>query len=126
MRRAFALSLLLLAACGRAPTSDPAPSGLTGRVLLFPTCPVEIAASPCPRKGVQTTVNVESSDGERMLQVRTRPDGTFRTVLEPGTYLLSAAPPGGSDLVPRPATARVEPGSFARVTLILDTRLREP
>jgi hypothetical protein len=35
-------------------------------------------------------------------------------------------PPGAPDLVPRPASAKVLPGTFARVTVVLDTRLREP
>lgn len=123
------VSLLLAASCaeeGPGP-GDRVRSGLTGRVILFPTCPVGTSGSPCPRKGVQTTVAIEAADGDRMVQVRTRPDGTFRIALEPGDYLLSAVPPPmAPDLVPRPASAKVLPGTFARVTVVLDTRLREP
>jgi hypothetical protein len=119
--------VLMLAACAEEPRLQGRPrSGLAGRVILFPTCPVMITESPCPRKGVQATVAIESADGDRTEQVRTRPDGTFRVALEPGDYLLSAVPPPASDLVPRPASAKVEPGTFVRVTLVLDTRLREP
>jgi hypothetical protein len=76
---------------------------------------------------VQTTVAIESADGERIEQVQTGSDGTFRVALEPGDYLLSARPPPGQpDLVPRPASAKVLPGTFVRVTVVLDTRLREP
>jgi hypothetical protein len=123
------LPCLILAACaspgpGRGTSGS---SGITGRVVLFPTSPVETGGSPGPTKGVRTTVAIESSDGERTELVRTGPDGSFRIELEPGDYLLSAmAPPSDPHLVPRPASAKVEPGTFVGVTVILDTRLREP
>jgi hypothetical protein len=127
-RAALLLSLLLTAACAE---EGPGPggllrSGLTGKVIMFPTCPVESVSSPCPRRGVQTTLAIESADGERIEHVRTSSDGTFRVALKPGDYLLSAVPPPASDLVPRPASAKVEPGTFVRVTVVLDSRLREP
>ncbi|MGH2678780.1 MAG: hypothetical protein ACRDHB_10535 [Actinomycetota bacterium] len=128
MRRAIAFVsfMLLMAACAAEPAGQPQ-SGLVGKVVMFPTCPVETLSSPCPRKGVQTTVAIESADGDRIEQVQTGPDGTFRVVLEPGDYLLGARPPPGQpDLVPRPASAKVLPGTFVRVTVVLDTRLREP
>lgn len=129
MRRAIAFVsfMLLMAACAAERPAGQPQSGLVGRVVMFPTCPVETVSSPCPRKGVQTTVSIESADGERMEQVQTGPDGTFRVALEPGDYLLGARPPPGQpDLVPRPASAKVLPGTFVRVTVVLDTRLREP
>jgi hypothetical protein len=129
MRRAMALVsfVLLMAACAEGRPAGQPESGLVGRVIMFPTCPVETLSSPCPRKGVQTTVAIESADGERTEQVRTGSDGTFRVALEPGDYLVSAVPPPTApDLVPRPASAKVLPGTFARVTVVLDTRLREP
>ena len=129
MRRVIALVsfMLLMAACVEEPPAGQPQSGLVGRVIMFPTCPVETLSSPCPRKGVQTMVAIESANGERMEQVQTGSDGTFRVALEPGDYLLSAVPPPmAPDLVPRPASAKVLPGTFVRVTVVLDTRLREP
>jgi hypothetical protein len=123
------LPLLILAACApsgqRGGTSSS--SGIAGRVIMFPLSPLETGSSPAPTKGVQTTVAIESSDGERIEHVRTGPDGAFRIRLEPGDYVLSAMPPASDPhLVPRPASAKVEPGTFVRVTVVLDTRLREP
>jgi hypothetical protein len=119
---------ILIGACGGVEGGGPtAQSGIEGRVIAFPTCPVETAASPCPRKGVRTTVAIESVDGDRIDHVRTRSDGTFRTALAPGDYVLTAMPPASDPhLVPRPASAKVEPETFVRVTVVLDTRLREP
>ena len=119
--------MLVMAACAEERPAGQPGSGLVGRVIMFPTCPVETPSSPCPRKGVQTTLAIESADGERTEQVQTGSDGTFRVALEPGDYLLSAMPPPmAPDLVPRPASAKVLPGTFVRVTVVLDTRLREP
>lgn len=129
MRRApaFVSFVLLMAACADQRPAGQPQSGLVGRVIMFPTCPVETLSSPCPRKGVQTTVAIESADDGLARHVDTRSDGTFRVALEPGDYLLSAVPPPmAPDLVPRPASAKVEPGTFVRVTVVLDTRLREP
>jgi hypothetical protein len=58
--------------------------------------------------------------------VKTGSDGTFRVALDPGRYLVSAQPPPGTELVPRPHPVTVEPGEFQRVTVVLDSRLREP
>jgi hypothetical protein len=129
MRRTLVLVLMTLAAVACAERGGPGASrsGIAGRVIAFPTCPVMTEASPCPRKGVQTVVGIESVNGERMISVRTEADGSFRVDLEPGDYLLGAQPPpSGPHLVPRPASAEVQPGTYVRVTVILDTRLREP
>jgi hypothetical protein len=123
------LAALLCAACGgieRGGSQAPR-SGIEGRVIAFPTCPVETASSPCPRKGVRTTVTIEATQGEGIEHVRTRSDGTFRIALEPGDYVLTAMPPASDPhAVPRPASAKVEPKTYVRVTVVLDTRLREP
>jgi hypothetical protein len=86
-----------------------------------------MAGSPCPHKGVQTRVTIESADGERLVTVSTEPDGSFSAQVPPGDYVLSARPPAGDPtLIPRPSSVKVEPEGYAKVTLILDTRLREP
>lgn len=100
-------------------------SGIRGRVVSFPTCPVQTEASPCPSKPVATTVVVESEAGE-ITRVDTGSDGTFRAPLDPGRYLVSAQPPPGSDLVPRPHPVTVGADGYRRVTVVLDSRLREP
>lgn len=129
MRRLFLLVALALVAVACAERGEPraSRSGIAGRVIAFPSCPVLVETSPCPTKGVHTTVSIESEDGEELTHVRTEADGTFRVDLEPGHYLLGAQPPlSDPHLVPRPASADVEPGAYVRVTVILDTRLREP
>jgi hypothetical protein len=129
MRRAaviVAVGLSLAACAEESPPGTPR-SGLTGKVVVYPTCPQTFVESPCPERGVQTTVAIEPADGDGTTQVRTQPDGTFRVALEPGDYLLSAAPPATyPHLIPQPASATVEPGTFARVRVVLEARLSEP
>jgi hypothetical protein len=119
--------LALAAACAEGAGPGAPSSGIAGRVVLFPTCPVEMEGAPCPRKGVRTTVVAEAADGERVVHVTTESDGSFRMDLRPGDYLVTArAPATDPHLVPRPTAATVEPGTYSRVTVVLDTRLREP
>jgi len=122
----LALTLALGSCAGPGdPAGESAGSGIRGRVVILPTCPVETDASPCPPKPVATTVVVEPEDGD-IRRIETETDGTFRVDLPPGRYLLSAQPPPGSMLVPVAQPVTVEAGGYGQVTVVLDSRLREP
>jgi len=122
----LALTLALGSCAGPGePAAESAGSGIRGRVVILPTCPVETVASPCPPKPVATTVGVES-EGGGLRRVETETDGTFRVGLPPGRYIVSAQPPPGTFLVPVPQFVTVEAGGYRRVTVVLDSRLREP
>ena len=114
---------LALAACAPAPMDEGGATGVRGRVVLFPSTPVETGASPARPKGVATTVLFESDDGIR--RVETASDGTFKKELPPGRYLVTPRQPPGSTYVPVSQAVTVGSG-FVRVTLVLETRLREP
>jgi hypothetical protein len=73
---------------------------------------------------VATTVVIESDDGDYR-RIETETDGTFRIELPPGRYLVTAQPPPGTMLVPVVQRVTIEAGVH-RVTLVLDSRLREP
>jgi hypothetical protein len=126
MIRAAVLALTLaLGSCAGSGGGESAASGIRGRVVILPTCPVETVASPCPPKPVATTVVVEPEDDD-LRRVETEADGTFRVDLPPGRYLVRAQPPPGSMLVPVPQPVTVEAGRYRRVTVVLDSGLREP
>jgi hypothetical protein len=126
-RVSLSLALVALVACGGRSEPSGSSSGVAGRVVAGPTCPVETEASPCEPRAVQTDVAIESADGEDLRSVPTEADGSFRVALAPGRYLLTPRPPAGDpDLLPRSLTVTVEAGRFVRVTLVLDTGLREP
>ena len=126
MARAVILVLVLvLSSCAGPGSDDSAGSGIRGRVVRTPTCPVESEASPCPPEPVATAVVIDPEASPRR-RVETGPDGSFSVSLPPGRYLIRAVPPPGSSLVPVPQPVTVEAGTVARVTVILDSRLRGP
>jgi hypothetical protein len=119
---------------GRAPArsfvaTDPAASGIEGRVMSGPDCPVE-GVPECPggnRRPVPATVVVKKSGGRlqtpvEVMSVTTNDQGRFRVDLPPGDYLLE---PRSSDpsLQATPASAHVEPGLVTRVDMLLGTGL---
>ncbi len=123
---AFACAVFTLGACAEAAGPDASASGIRGHVIAAPTCPVQIKGSPCPKETVETSVVVLTEGGERVATAATDWEGSFTVDLAPGDYVLTAEPPAGSTYVPRQAAVTVEPATYARVTLVLDTRLREP
>jgi hypothetical protein len=71
-------------------------------------------------------VTIQWPDGERIENVETTARGRFRVGLPPGDYLVSARVPMEPDLVPRATAVTVEPDRFARVRVVIATRLLEP
>jgi hypothetical protein len=122
--RSLSLFLVLAAAaCGAEPGPAGERSGIAGHVVLVRACPGSMA---CPPKAVAATVTIQWPDGERVDEVETTGRGRFRVALPPGDYILSARIPTEPDLVPRAAAVTVEPDRFARVRVVIATRLLEP
>jgi hypothetical protein len=117
------LLVLAAAACGAGPRTAGERSGIEGHVVLVRACP---GSSTCPPKAVAATVTIQWPDGERIDSVETSGRGRFRVGLPPGDYLVSARVPTEPDLVPRPTSVTVEPDRFARVRVVIATRLLEP
>jgi hypothetical protein len=113
---------LALAACGGEGAGDGS-SGIQGRALAGPQCPVEIAGSPCPDLPFDGTViatNVATGD---VATVETDADGRFRLSLPPGTYevsIVSQSPPPFA----KPQTVEVERETFTTITVAVDTGIR--
>ena len=115
--------VLATAACGTESGPAGERSGIAGHVVLVRGCP---GPSTCPPKAVAATVTIQWPDGERIDSVETTGRGRFRVGLPPGDYVLSARIPTEPDLVPRPTAVTVEPDRFARVRVVIATRLLEP
>jgi hypothetical protein len=123
VKRIALVVALTLAACGGADAGDgTASSGIRGRALAGPQCPVEIAGSPCPDLPWQGTVIAIGASGEEHA-VTTDAEGRFELALEPGTYEVSidaaSSPPFA-----KPQTVTVEVGAFTEVTVSVDTGIR--
>lgn len=123
-KRSLALALLLglLVACQAIRDRPPPGSGIRGRVLAGPRCPVETEASPCP--DLPWVGRVRATGEAGVFEARTDAEGGFVLVVPPGSYLVHAVVSGGGPPTAVPETVRVEPGSFVEITLHVDTGIR--
>jgi hypothetical protein len=114
-----------LGACAGSPaatSSTPVDSGVAGRVLLGPTCPVQRPGQTCVRP-YQTTVAVHKSAGGRLVKrFRSSTNGRFRVHLAPGRYRFQATHKGYPRL--QPISVTVRPRRFITVTVMFDTGIR--
>src|SRR3981081_1462147 len=104
-------------------------SGLAGRVLMAPTCPVErVPPKPgCDPRPLLAELSIRRVDAHAQAhKVRSASDGRFHVLLSAGTYMVRALPLGASPF-PRPPSPRrvqVRQGAVARVTILYDTGIR--
>jgi hypothetical protein len=120
--------IVVLGACGAASGRVP-DSGIAGRVVAAPTCPLErVPPLPgCAPRPLAVTLRFRRLGGAiRATTIHTGADGRFRVPLTPGRYLVVALPRAGSPF-PRPPgdiTETVHPHRFAFVTITYDTGIR--
>lgn len=123
-RALSAAIMFLLVSCGNQTPTTTAASGVEGRVLAGPTCPVESAYSPCPDRPVETEITVvRESSGAFVKRGMSDSNGDFRIELPPGRYIVSA---GGSSGIggSQPVMAVVEEGKFTTIEIQIDTGIR--
>jgi hypothetical protein len=128
MQRTLATIGALVAFVAAAPAAG-AGSGIRGRVVASPTCPVErVPPDPqCDPRGLAAAVRIyRLSDHHTVARLRTRDDGRFRVRLRPGRYGVSARPAAGGSLprCPRGVKASVRRGHYQNVTIDCDTGIR--
>ena len=97
-------------------------SGIVGRVMIGPTCPVERPGQSCVRPYATNIKVLGAARHHLVMTFESTSDGRFRVALSPGRYILRAARVGLPRLSPRAVTVRR--GTFTRVTLVFDTGLR--
>jgi hypothetical protein len=128
MRTARILSVVvLLAACGVA-SGAVRTSGIAGRVVAGPTCPVErLPPDPaCAPRPLAAALRIMLRGGHWSTTVRSGSDGKFRVRLAPATYVVRPLQSPTSAL-PRPGPpviVRVTPHRFTSVTITYDTGIR--
>lgn len=132
MKRRLLLLSLLLAGCtgplGMLPDPTPLPpSGITGTVILGPTCPVESEPGaydpvPCLTPYAAQLVVLDANNSV-VARISSGDDGSFRVDLPPGDYVVT---PLGGDPFPiaQPVNVRVTVGDYVAVQVNYDTGIR--
>jgi hypothetical protein len=91
-------------------------SGIYGRVLLGPPCPIALERPTCSDRPLRASFTVSrASGGKRVATVRSGREGRFRKALQPGSYRLDPRPTGSA--VGTPVKVRVRAGQYVRVTV---------
>ena len=108
----------------RAASHGPQPdSGINGKVMIGPTCPVERPGRVCERP-YQTAITIRREPkGTLVARVQSSATGQFRIALAPGTYLLI---PQKGRPYPRssPRLATVHSHRYTTVLISYDSGIR--
>jgi hypothetical protein len=118
---AAALAVAVAVWAAQAPAS--LRSGVRGRVLFGPTCPVERVGQSCTRP-YQAWLAIRREPRRSLVtRVLSSTDGYFSVGLAPGRYLL--VPQAGHPFpIGLPQTFTVAAGRYTRVTVHLDSGIR--
>lgn len=113
--------ILLLATCSVKPAATD--SGVEGKVLIGPTCPVVQQGQECPDKPYQATITINDPDNRMVAQVQTDVEGRFKIPLEPGDYILHPESPSMMPFA-KEQTFTVEADKFTQLTVNYDSGIR--
>jgi hypothetical protein len=114
--------ILVLATCS---IYNPTPrgSGIEGRVLIGPMCPVVQQGQSCPDQPYQATLTVRNSNGLQIAQFQTDEQGRFNIPLVPGEYILHPESPNGVPFAGDQSFV-VETGQYTQLTVHYDSGIR--
>jgi hypothetical protein len=114
-----------LVACGNETGAGDAGSGIEGTVAIGPTCPVELAESPCADAPYEAVITV-TNGGEVVATGESAEDGTFRIQVPPGTYTVTAEPLVADAIAHADALQHVVvgTGAFTHVGISFDSGIR--
>ena len=121
-----AAAAALFFACKSAEEAQPVDSGIEGRVLIGPMCPVVQEGTPCPDRPYQATIVVWNADRTKKVRTfTTAATGRFRVPLPPGDYYIDPQPPdSGGPPTPIPQTVTVPANRFLQITIEYDSGIR--
>ncbi|MFN2609439.1 MAG: hypothetical protein ABR507_00965 [Actinomycetota bacterium] len=122
MRWLAAVIAVTCLACSR--TVIVTDSGVQGKVVSGPTCPVERLDSPCPNQPESALIKATRTGSDSAAGVtRTDGNGAFKMTLAPGSYTVTAQAPGAFGGC-KPQDVTVSAKTFAHVVITCDTGIR--
>jgi hypothetical protein len=124
VRSLISIVLILMTTCSSVPVPTPTDSGIVGNVTIGPMCPVVQIGHPCPDKPYQAKLTVLlSTDRSTVLRFQTDSDGSFRSFLASGDYILQPESPGA---IPHAAEIPfiVHAHQFTRLDVTYDSGIR--
>ena len=117
--------VLLTLACGLLATPTPIDSGITGKALVGPMCPVQIEGQECPDQPYQATITIKDLEGRKIVQVQTDEQGNFKVPLAPGKYILHPETPQDAPLpFANEQRFTVLSGEYTRLVVQYDSGIR--
>ena len=121
----LASTVLLTLACSLFATPVPTDSGITGKVMLGPICPVMVEGQECPDQPYQATITVKDLNGREIVQFQTDEEGNFTVPLAPGEYILHPETPQGKPLpFSNEQRFTVLPGEYTSLIVQYDSGIR--
>lgn len=114
---------MMLAGCRlAAPEAD---SGIRGRVLVGPSCPVVQAGETCPDQPYPASLDVVSPAGRLVARLEADERGEFAVSLPAGTYTLAASAADDAPLPwAEPLEIDIRSGAWTEVTVRMDSGIR--
>jgi hypothetical protein len=121
----LSLSILtaMITACSGNSSTTPE-SGVEGKVIIGPVCPVIQQGEACLDRPYQATLTVNDPQGRKIVQVEADEKGQFKIPLEPGNYIL--VPESTGLMVPFAAEQpfTVTEGNYTQLTIAYDSGIR--
>jgi hypothetical protein len=103
------------------------PSGITGSVVLGPTCPNPPSVGPDGQVPCLTPYAAQlvvlDTEGKVVTRITSGADGTFRVDVPPGDYVIAPATTASYPSA-QPVSVQVVAGNYAQVQINYDTGLR--
>ncbi|MGB8702781.1 MAG: carboxypeptidase-like regulatory domain-containing protein [Thermosynechococcaceae cyanobacterium] len=105
-------------------SSNTVNSGIQGKVLMGPACPVMRVDRPCPDRPYSAKLAIVNERGEVVSQIDSDAAGSFAVKLPPGTYTVKSAQEGVMPFMKEQPSVTVAPDQMAEVTLHFDSGMR--
>jgi hypothetical protein len=120
------VAFILLTLCSCSAATQPATSGINGKVMIGPISPVEKPGEVNEKPYPDAVILVKDSSGNRKIaEVKSDKDGLFNINLAPGTYLLVPQTPKDNILpIGEQQTVEVMANKFTEVTIHYDSGIR--